>query len=99
MQPELLQRTDDELCRIAREELGDLLGARGEPELAIVARWPNAMPQYHVGHLDRATHIDARVSKLPGLQVAGSAYHGVGIPHCIHSGEQAAERTLAALAQ
>jgi oxygen-dependent protoporphyrinogen oxidase len=97
MQPELLQRTDDELCRIAREELGELLGATGEPELAIVARWPNAMPQYHVGHLDRASHIEARVSKLAGLQVAGSAYHGVGIPHCIHSGEQAAERASAAL--
>jgi oxygen-dependent protoporphyrinogen oxidase len=99
LQPDLLNRTDDELRQIAREELSDLLGAAGQPELAIVARWPHAMPQYHVGHLDRIAHLEARVARLPGLELAGSAYHGVGIPHCIHSGEQAAERTVAALAR
>jgi oxygen-dependent protoporphyrinogen oxidase len=28
---------------------------------------------------------------LGGFQLAGAAYRGVGIPDCVHSGEQAAE--------
>ena len=28
------------------------------------------------------------------FQLAGNAYHGVGVPDCIHGGEQAAERLL-----
>jgi protoporphyrinogen/coproporphyrinogen III oxidase len=92
LQPELLKLSDDQLQRLVREELAELLGARGEPDFAIVARWSGVMPQYHVGHIDRVARIESRVEKLPGLQLAGNAYHGVGIPHCIHSGERAAER-------
>jgi oxygen-dependent protoporphyrinogen oxidase len=42
--------------------------------------------------------IDARVSRWPRLALAGNAYHGVGIPNCIHSGETAAEHVAAQLA-
>jgi oxygen-dependent protoporphyrinogen oxidase len=95
LQPDLFARDDDELVRLARRELGELIGASGEPEVSVVARWPRAMPQYHLGHLDRVARIEAAASSLPGLQLAGSAYRGVGIPHCIHSGQQAAERVVA----
>jgi oxygen-dependent protoporphyrinogen oxidase len=97
LQPELLTLGDEELRGLACRELAELTGARGEPELAMVARWPRAMPQYHVGHLDRVARIETAASTLPGLQLAGSAYRGVGIPHCIHSGQQAAERIHSAL--
>jgi oxygen-dependent protoporphyrinogen oxidase len=92
MQPELLDRDDAELRTIACRELAQLLGVEGEPELAIIARWNNAMPQYHLGHLDRVRHIESLAAKWSGLHLAGSAYHGVGIPHCIRSGQLAAER-------
>jgi oxygen-dependent protoporphyrinogen oxidase len=49
------------------------------------------MPQYHLGHLERVDRIEHRLIDLPGLALAGNAYRGVGIPDCIHSGEQAAE--------
>jgi oxygen-dependent protoporphyrinogen oxidase len=97
LQPELLARDDNELTRLASRELGELIGARGEPELTLITRWSGAMPQYHVGHLDRVARIEAAASNLPGLHLAGSAYRGVGIPHCIHSGQQAAERVVEAL--
>jgi protoporphyrinogen/coproporphyrinogen III oxidase len=92
LQPELLKLSDDQLLRLVHDELVELLGARGQPDFAIVARWSGVMPQYHVGHLDRVARIESRVEKLPGLQLAGNAYHGVGIPHCIHSGERAVEQ-------
>ncbi len=93
-QPELVDLPDDELYRIVQEELADLIGARGAPHLTLATRWPHAMPQYHVGHGERVTQIQARVQALPGLALAGSAYRGVGIPQCIHSGESAAAQVL-----
>lgn len=96
LQPELLEQADDELLQLARQELEELLGARGTPRLAELHRWQGAMPQYHVGHLDRVERIEAHLQTLPGLQLAGNAYRGVGIPFCIRSGQQAADRLLAA---
>jgi len=52
------------------------------------------MPQYRLGHLDRIETIERRLATLPGLSLAGSAYRGVGIADCVHSGETAAERAL-----
>ena len=94
MQPELLERDDDAIVDLVQSELRDILGVAGEPDFTKVARYKNAMPQYHVGHLDRIAGIEKRVAKHPGLMLAGNAYHGVGLPDCIHSGETAAERLL-----
>lgn len=96
-QPELLDLADEPLKRLVQEELGELLGARGQPQLCEVFRWPNAMPQYHVGHLDRVRRIEARAAALPRLALAGNAFRGVGLPFCIRSGEQAAEIVLGRL--
>jgi len=92
MQPELMQQSDEEMIATVRAELAALLGVTGEPDFADVVRYDNAMPQYHVGHLDRVAKIEEQMAKHPGLAIAGNAYRGVGIPDCIHSGEQAAER-------
>ena len=92
LQPEMLDLDDSQLRRIAEEELRDLLGISGAPCLSLVFRWPCAMPQYHLGHLDRLRRISDRLAQHPGLALAGNAYEGVGIPQCIRSGEAAAEK-------
>jgi oxygen-dependent protoporphyrinogen oxidase len=96
-QGELAELPDAELRAIATAELAELLQIRAEPTLVDIARWPRSMPQYHLGHLERVAAIEQAVAQYRGLELAGNAYHGVGIPHCIHGGEQAAERMLAAL--
>ncbi len=98
-QPEYLELSDDDLIDIARTELAELIGARGEPVMCSVRRHRRAMPQYHLGHMELVDSIDTQVAQLPGLALAGNAYRGVGIPHCIHSGEQAAERIVAMIAK
>jgi oxygen-dependent protoporphyrinogen oxidase len=97
MQSELLAKSDDELEQLARGELGELIGTSGEPLFSSVTRWNNAMPQYHVGHTDRVGRVKDRVSQLAGLALAGNAYEGVGVPNCIHSGEQAAQSVVEAI--
>jgi len=96
LQPELLELTDEALVLTARRELAALLGVRTEPQFTRVARWPLAMPQYEVGHLERVARIRARAAAL-GLFLAGNAYEGVGIPDCIRSGEDAATALFASL--
>lgn len=94
MQPELMQRCDDELLEIVNTELRQIFGMSREPIFAEVMRYDRAMPQYHVGHLDRVAAIEQAVQRHAGLQLAGSGYRGVGIPDSIDSGCQAAERVL-----
>jgi oxygen-dependent protoporphyrinogen oxidase len=96
--PEQVDFTDDELGRIVQRELGELLALRGEPELFRVRRWRASMPQYHIGHLARVERIESLVASLPCLELAGNAYRGVGIPLCIYSGEEAAERIVGRIA-
>jgi oxygen-dependent protoporphyrinogen oxidase len=97
MHADLHELDDAQIRHLVQKELVELLGTRGEPVLFRVARWNQAMPQYHVGHVELVDCIERRVSRLPNLALAGSAYRGVGIPHCVQSGETAAERIVAGL--
>jgi oxygen-dependent protoporphyrinogen oxidase len=94
LQPEMLQRPDSELLEIAGTELKRLLPFVGESKLARVYRWTNAMPQYHLDHMARVDRIQARIRELPGLELAGNSYNGVGIPVCVSEGKEAAQRIV-----
>lgn len=92
LDPSAARLGNEELEAIVMDDLRSLLGVRGSPRLVQIDRWTGAMPQYHLGHLDRLTRIDARLNGLPGLALAGAAYRGVGIPQVILSGQTAAAR-------
>ena len=94
--PELAEMADDQLLPLVLKHLAPLLRIQGEPVFCDIAHWPRTMPQYHVGHKELVARIEARVGELPRLELAGNAYHGVGIPDCIHGGVLAGERALAA---
>lgn len=87
----VLQRSDDELAALGVDDLERVLGARLHPVDAQVQRWGGGLPQYAVGHLDRVAAVRHDVDRLAGLEVAGAAYDGVGIPACIGSGRRAAQ--------
>ena len=88
----VLERSDEELVELVRADLRQVMGVTEKPALVRVFRWPRAMPQYLVGHLDRLAAIEERLARLPGVFVAGAAYRGVGIPDCIRDGLGAADR-------
>lgn len=99
LNPDVYARDDDAIRAAALAELTDLLHIRGEPLFTTLHRWPESMPQYAVGHLDQVAALNARLAELPPAALAGNAFGGVGIPDCVHSGEQAADAVLAALAE
>jgi len=92
--PHLVEASEAELRSITEQELKELLGVTGAPQVCHVTRWTRRMPQYHLGHLERVAKIEAAVASIPGLALAGSAYRGVGIPDCIRSAEAAAHAIL-----
>ncbi len=95
--PEHKNLHDDQLKAIALAELSPLLQLQGKPLESWVARYPNSMPHYKVGHLDLIKSIRASVNQWKGLELAGNSYSGIGIPDCIASGERAAESLLESL--
>jgi len=96
LQGQLVDQSDEELHAMAIEELDRLVGYAGQPHFIRVHRWRNSMPQYTLGHEQRVDSIESLVVDLPGIELAGKSYRGVGIPACIHSGRAAARRLLKA---
>jgi oxygen-dependent protoporphyrinogen oxidase len=86
--------TDDNLIERARLQLSRVLGPLPEASETVVRRWPQSLPQYAVGHLDRMAELESLLSTVPGLYLVGSAYHGVGLPDLIRQG-RATARLLA----
>jgi oxygen-dependent protoporphyrinogen oxidase len=93
----LIDLSRSQLEWLAAEECRELLKIDGQPRWTHVSRRGEALPQYHLGHKRLIEQIESRVILWPSLALAGNAYHGAGIPQCVHSGEQAAERMVAAL--
>lgn len=95
LDPSAAALDDEPLTALVRRELADVIGARGTPKLVQIDRWARAMPQYHLGHVERVAAIKRRLAGIAGLAVAGAAYEGVGIPQTIASGQSAAAKVLA----
>ncbi|MFA5123893.1 protoporphyrinogen oxidase, partial [Zavarzinia sp.] len=88
------QLDDGEMTKVVRAELREVMGISAAPEFVEIFRWPRGMPQYRVGHVDLVDRIETGVAEVPGVELAGGAYHGIGIGDCLREGAAAAERTL-----
>lgn len=91
---EALESPDELITMKTRQELSRMLGITEDPVLAAVRRYPDSMPQYEVGHLEKSRSIFHSASALPGLFLAGNAYTGIGLPDCIHLAETQAEKAM-----
>jgi len=92
---EMVEKEDEELIRIAHRELELILGLNADPVFTKIFRWKKANPQYEVGHLDLVNEIFSTAqTETPGIYFTGSAYEGVGIPDCVHQGQQTAEKVV-----
>lgn len=84
--PHTMAYNDEMLLKVVAEELAEILGIQAEPIFHRIYRWKQSNPQYDIDHLERVRTIE---QSLPaGLYVAGSAYHGIGLPDCVHQAEQ-----------
>jgi protoporphyrinogen/coproporphyrinogen III oxidase len=94
----VLSESDEAVSQIVIRELREIAGIEATPKFVRIHRWPRSMAQYTVGHPQRLAEIEARVKAIPGLELAGNAYEGIGIPDCIRMGKRAAEALASPLA-
>jgi protoporphyrinogen/coproporphyrinogen III oxidase len=94
--PDLLSHSDGTLQKIAQKDLKDILGLSRQPRFAHVFRWETAMPQYETGHLERVAEMEKLLTELPGIQIIGNSFYGIGIPNCIGSARLAVEKITSA---
>ncbi|HYV38433.1 MAG TPA: protoporphyrinogen oxidase [Gemmataceae bacterium] len=83
---EIVGWDDGRLLQAARAELQLAMGVAAEPIFHHIVRWDRAIPQYHLGHLERVAEIESRVAQHPGLFLTGNAYHGVAMNDCTEQG-------------
>ena len=83
---------------LVRDEVASTLGITASSLFTQVYEWPAGIPVYPRDHATMARALDDALAAVPGIFTAGSAFHGVGIPDCIRSGERAAESATAYLA-
>ena len=93
----ILSESDEAIVAAVVNELHEIVGFRAMPAFSRIFRWPRSMAQYTVGHPARWAEIEARAAVIPGFQLAGNAYTGIGIPDCVRMGKRAAETISKAL--
>lgn len=89
--PDAMAWDDATLMRKVHDELKVTMKVTGEPVFHRIVRWPKAIPQYVVGHLDRVARIDALAEKNRGLILGGNAYRGIAMNDCVEQADRIAD--------
>ncbi|RJS93252.1 protoporphyrinogen oxidase [Salinisphaera sp. Q1T1-3] len=95
--PDTARGDDAQQVARATTDLRDLLGIAGPPVWQRVVRWPQAIPQYEIGHLERLARIDAALTAHEGLSLAGNWRDGIAVGDCLENGRQLGEALAAAM--
>jgi oxygen-dependent protoporphyrinogen oxidase len=97
--PDVVDWDDDRLAAAVRAELRQSMRIEAAPVFRHIVRWRSAIPQYHLGHLERVDRVEARAATIPGLYLGGNAYRGVALPDCVEQAGLAATRLAAWLGE
>ena len=89
--PEAGTLPEEELVALAQQEVTRLYGMSDLPMLTQVARWPQAIPQYEIGHPARVARIEAAVAALPRLAITGNGLRGVSFADAATDGLRTGE--------
>lgn len=97
--PLVTQTSDEDLARIAADDIATMIGLPRRPVVESVTRWEQGLPQYAVGHRTRVAEAREWLLNTPGLALCGAAYEGVGVPACIGSAQAAVSTVMQQLSQ
>jgi len=86
-----LELDEETLLRRVHEEVAESMGMTAGPVAHHITGWPQAMPQYLVGHQARLDSLERATVHLPGLYLTGAAYRGIGIASCVKEAERTAQ--------
>jgi oxygen-dependent protoporphyrinogen oxidase len=92
--PDMIEWGDQRLVASVLEELRHTMKIAAAPVLSRVIRWPQAIPQYHVGHLARVARIEAQRRRHRRLYLTGNAFRGVSVNDCTEESARCAGEVL-----
>lgn len=95
----VLERADEDIIALAHRDLAEAIGLAAPPVASRVTRWLHALPQYAVGHIDRVDRARTRVQDVPGLELTGAYFEGVGVAAVIGNARSAGSAVLTYLQQ
>lgn len=95
--PDVADQDSAATLALARAELAQVMGVSTPPLKAWVFRWPAAIAQYTVGHLERVARIRTRAAQHPGLTLCGTAYDGASFNSAVASARRAARALVSGL--
>jgi oxygen-dependent protoporphyrinogen oxidase len=81
--PAIVQKSPEELVSIVHREISSVLSIRNTPVFSNVTIWPQAIPQYNLGHTARLAAVEKLRSAFPGLHFAGNYLRGPAIGACV----------------
>lgn len=68
-----------------------------KPKVLGMKKWPTAIPQYELGHLDIINQLEMAERSTPGLWICGNYRSGVAFPDCVTFGYEQAKKVKAFL--
>ncbi|MEN9239091.1 MAG: protoporphyrinogen oxidase, partial [Thermostichus sp. DG_1_6_bins_120] len=94
--PPLLALSPEERAQLVHEELSQiLLTCPGEPIRLGERLWPQAIPQYTLGHRQRMAQLqESLAQQTPGLSVCANYLDGVALGDCVRRAEAMAQEIL-----
>ncbi len=87
------QCTDEQLIGRALGTIEKVLHPIQKPIYSRADRWPKAMAQYELGHLDLLAEAEKGLSRL-AIYLVGSSYRGNSVSDCVRQGRDAARSIL-----
>ena len=73
------------LYQTVESELRRVLGIFFQPKVRFAQRWPQAIPQYGLGHSALIERVRAALAASPGLHLAGNYLDGPSVGACVET--------------
>ena len=83
---------DEPLYQTVESELRRILGILCAPRARFAQRWPQAIPQYNLGHAEMLRNVRSALAAVPGVFLAGSYLEGPAISACVAAANAAAQQ-------
>ncbi|WP_414041470.1 protoporphyrinogen oxidase [Acidithiobacillus sp. M4-SHS-6] len=87
-------RSDSDLLQTVLDEIRPILGIEGEPSFSRCQNWPEAIPQYELGHLARLERISQMKQQISGLYFRANWRDGIALGDCLEAAQQLSQQII-----
>ena len=82
-QPENALLPDEQLSELVQNDLRELMGITQKPDVVVIRKWQQAIPQYRLGHQQLMRDIETFEQNNPGIFISGNFRGGISVADCV----------------